>query len=259
VTLRIDGNLDLPGRADPRVPRDDDAARRRDGSERQLAWQRAMEEAAGASWYKRVAPSRAAAESPELTSAPGEPLVPQQRQSAGPACSFAVRSALPTAPQPRRAAAPSSLGAANGGVAPAQGPVPEIAADLHPEPTSSVAPPAAQPFPAAEHDAATLLAARSSAGRSLRSCVVAALPPAAQERLRMHAERAEDGVRLWIGIDPGLVPLDRIITTLLDQVRRALGERGLRLRTLVCNGRTLWDAAADLAASSPSGDPEEVP
>ena len=69
-------------------------------------------------------------------------------------------------------------------------------------------------------------------------------------------EWSDEGARIWVGADVGAARAP----TLLDAVRRAVAARGGRLVLLVCNGETVFDAAAaPLAVSTQHRQQEEVP
>jgi len=77
--------------------------------------------------------------------------------------------------------------------------------------------------------------------------------------LRMHAEWTAAGVRLWIGVSLAGQPLASLLSSSLpgnnllgNSLRRGLERNGVRLASLVCNGRTLYTLDAETAAKPAS-------
>ena len=67
--------------------------------------------------------------------------------------------------------------------------------------------------------------------------------------LRLHAEWSIEGVRLWCGADKAV---ESTATALAPQLVRSLGEQGVRLITLVCNGRAIYAASAPMESAGHS-------
>jgi hypothetical protein len=60
--------------------------------------------------------------------------------------------------------------------------------------------------------------------------------------LRWHAEWDEQGVRVWLGLDSA-AGIDA--PELAQQVLQSLGEQGVRVRSLICNGKSLYGTPRD--------------
>ena len=106
--------------------------------------------------------------------------------------------------------------------------------------------PACPQIPQAVMNAQGFSAHHSSAADIFRAGEVAALRVTqpvssvnAGQTLRVHAEWRLEGVRLWCGMDPSY---PASATELAPQLVRCLNEQGVRLLTLVCNGRAIYDA-----------------
>jgi hypothetical protein len=79
----------------------------------------------------------------------------------------------------------------------------------------------------------------------------------AVEPIRLHADWSEEGVRLWLGMDPALAESLRAITA---QLQRWLSAQGVRVLSISCNGRVVTreseTAAADIfETDTPAGEP----
>jgi hypothetical protein len=62
--------------------------------------------------------------------------------------------------------------------------------------------------------------------------------------LRVHAEWTNEGLSLWLGVDPDRsLPLEQMTRHLLHQLQLRLAAGGTRLLRLVCNGHTVWDGS----------------
>ncbi len=104
--------------------------------------------------------------------------------------------------------------------------------------------PACSQIPQAATTAQGLSAHHSSVADSIRAGEVTALrvsQPVAlagsAQTLRIHAEWGLEGVRLWCGMDSSH---PASATELAPQLVRSLNEQGVRLLTLVCNGRAIY-------------------
>lgn len=88
------------------------------------------------------------------------------------------------------------------------------------------------------------LAGAATENVPVRSVPVDAAETAVEaEALRLHAEWSAGDLRLWLGANGRLpMPLEAIVATL----RRLLDGRGARLLEVVCNGRVVWPAQAEV-------------
>jgi hypothetical protein len=77
-------------------------------------------------------------------------------------------------------------------------------------------------------------------------------PATPRPPLRLHLEWSEDGVRAWLGVDLQRAgPIELVLPEVTQQLRTRCGAAGVRLRSLVCNGRPAWgEEAATPAADS---------
>lgn len=79
-------------------------------------------------------------------------------------------------------------------------------------------------------------------------------PDTSTERIRSHAEWAEDGLRLWLGIDADPAYTQQALTReVVQELRRWLERGGLRLVSVVCNGQTAFDVNDPGPGSSGAG------
>lgn len=96
-----------------------------------------------------------------------------------------------------------------------------------------------------EPPASAAQAAQAAAGRAGRTQDAEPMPP-----VRLHAEWAAHGVRLWLGSD-ARAGLDT--ARLAQQMQRWLAGQGLCLLSLVCNGKTLYAAAPSVPLAQRAG------
>jgi hypothetical protein len=173
----------------------DRAAQGRDGSERQLAWRRAMEQAGFSSQSRRGASAQGPDERPARERA---------RRRVSPPAASSARSDPAMAVQ-------ADVGLWKPGAA-------------------SRAEPASHATALDAEVSAVLAASLSSPARSRDR-----QPP------RVHADAAEEGVRVWVGADrKDALALERSTTALVQLLGRWAAARGTRLVSVVCNGRALF-------------------
>lgn len=73
------------------------------------------------------------------------------------------------------------------------------------------------------------------------------------EPMRVHAEWAEDGLRLWLGLDPDAPwSTAELSAQVLPALQRHLASHGAKLLAVICNGRVLWETPTALATSAVS-------
>lgn len=90
--------------------------------------------------------------------------------------------------------------------------------------------------------------------------VTAALPRAGSQPVRWHVEHSGQGVAVWLGIDGSPEEVAQLLLPLLQELQRGLSQGGLRLARVVCNGRTVLDAAeSPLSTISSPPDTKEAP
>lgn len=246
-----------------------------DAHARQLAWQRAMEEAGWAPWLGRADHGRAGAgrgrpaalggrEHPLSTAAPEPPRRGQASASPGRALIPSTDSRGEPAPGLDRdvagvaTRAPVADTLARGAATPISG---EPMAPAVPGPASDRACPTAQlavPItPGActqDGDAREGLALELAPEDHPTAPVFSALRDAPP--LRVHAESSPEGLRVWLGADQGeALALARSSVALVQQLDRWAAEVGSRLLAVVCNGRSIFQAADAPVAGRPAGLP----
>lgn len=84
-----------------------------------------------------------------------------------------------------------------------------------------------------------------------RAAAVAVLQQSDSPSIRLHADWAADGVRLWLGLDSSVLGH---MSAIVDQVRQSMRGQGVRLLSLACNGQLIEDEAAAI-----SGDKHTMP
>jgi len=81
----------------------------------------------------------------------------------------------------------------------------------------------------------------SELGAPLRPAAAAVLQQAENPSIRLHADWAAEGVRLWLGLDSSVLGH---MAAIVDQVRQCMRGQGVRLLSLACNGQLVEDDAA---------------
>lgn len=232
-----------------------DAPRLGEARARELAWQRAMEDAGFGVWFRR-SPARGPV-------AGGVMRVTDGASSARAASPVSDRAS--TAPPPTaagtlvfrncgatRGALASVAGAGGSGqrravdaddlvrAAVARAGELGMSARAHQEPSEAAVRPSEVAARAGDVDPGSRGAA--GAGRTER------------EPLRVHAEWSDDGLRLWLGVDADVAPAAQLVA-----MSRELDERlaafGRRLYSVVCNGRAVWPIAGGPRASRAAAAP----
>lgn len=246
-----------------------------DTAQRQVAWQREMERAQMASWFK-----------PPLATGQGNAGAPPDRPSEAPARNGMIGTAQavgaitggnpaavgsqPAMP-PEPLAAGLRIGVADvfGGAAPVPRAAVRFFAEMRPAVAAQASPevkalaqvqvrrgasllqPAGEFVPGSTPDAEVEAAAESRTQPSST--------PDDQAPLRLHEESTPEGQAVWIAMraddDALAAMLPRIVA---DLQRGMLRDRGQRLYQVVCNGRLVWrdgvDAPVANGISIPGGD-----
>jgi hypothetical protein len=211
---------------------------------RHAAWLRALEGAAFPSWFRGDALPAGGATA--LVSRSG-PLV-----GAG-APTPAQRADLP--PDPAASPAPSTLAAAGAPRAdhlPGAPAVDQGAQGSAPPPLTAPQPPALAALGPGVARACARVLGSSSPARAARPGQTFAPEP---EPVRVHAEWAADGVRVWLGVDERAASIPGGVAPLVRELRRRVEATGARLSSVVLNGRVLYGGGT----SEPPRLPEEVP
>lgn len=231
--------------------------RRHDACERQLAWQRAMEQALGGRACARAS-DRAAPPREEAGAPAGAAARPTAGRRSGPVAAIAraVASTAALGPRPVERRGPGTPAAGRG----------ESVAEATPPPAAAPArsaddasPRGADAGPAAPVEVRVEIGAPLAPPGSPRAS--GAAPPgepgaspkpatrgagggqasAADAPLRIHAESSDDGIRVWLGADRvGDASLEEWARPIVQELARWASARGERLAAVTCNGRRVF-------------------
>lgn len=242
-------------------------------SQQRLAWQREMERAQFAVWFKSVpvaergmpAPGGAAAgleapaRRPAATRAPmeGAPVSPTASMRFGaPASAGAAgepspqhEDLIPAAPRlPAGWGTPRAARAADAAL-PAEG-------------ATTVEPPRA---PGARWAPLATLPVTSSAeaelpspAESASSSEAKAFPATEPQALRLHAEMTPQGRAVWIGMQADTPALQTLLLQIVADLQRSFQGGDAPLHQVVCNGRVVWHDGRFVAGSDRSESPDPL-
>ncbi|RSZ40090.1 hypothetical protein EJO66_08085 [Variovorax beijingensis] len=250
-----------------------------EAAQRQLAWQREMERAQLAGWFKPGAADTQEASAPASKrpqQSPQDKSREQHREkSHGPAQEKTLPPALGVSVAALRPALQGSPWMSLNGETvaglPAQGPGARALVERQPVPEFDSAAESrlrlgVRTFERLAPHAAAASAPEAAASQD-EAADAAAAPQAAAETLlaplRLHEETRLRGQAVWIAMRADDQTLVSMLPRLVSDLERGMRERGQRLHQVVCNGRLVWRDGVAMPGDSHSStfdsiDPKEA-
>uniref|UniRef100_C5CYE6 Uncharacterized protein n=1 Tax=Variovorax paradoxus (strain S110) TaxID=543728 RepID=C5CYE6_VARPS len=272
--IAVPSGTALPARRSmPQAAATDDEA-----AQRQLAWQREMERAQLAGWFKPGAVDTQEASAPASKRpqqcAQGKSRE-QHRESHGPAQEKTLPPALGVSVAALRSALQGSMWMSLNGETvaglPAQGTAARALVERQPVPESDSAAESRLRLGVRTFERLAPHAAAASAPEAAVSpdeaADAAAAPQAVAETLlaplRLHEETRLRGQAVWIAMRADDQTLVSMLPRLVSDLERGMRERGQRLHQVVCNGRLVWRDGVAMQGDSHSStfdsiDPKEA-
>lgn len=249
-----------------------------EAAQRQLAWQREMEQAQLAGWFKPGAVGTQEASAPASKrpqQSPQDKSREQHRESHGPAQEKTLSPALGVSVAALRPVSQTSAWMSLNGEAvvglPAQGTAARVLVERQPVPEFDSAAESrlrlgVRTFERLAPHAAAASAPEAAASQD-EAADAAAAPQAAAETLlaplRLHEETRLRGQAVWIAMRADDQTLVSMLPRLVSDLERGMRERGQRLHQVVCNGRLVWRDGVAMPGDSHSStfdsiDPKEA-
>jgi hypothetical protein len=249
-----------------------------EAAQRQLAWQREMERAQLAGWFKPGAVGTLEASAPASKrpqQSPQDKSREQHRESHGPAQEKTLPPALGVSVAALRPVSQTSAWMSLNGEAvvglPAQGTAARVLVERQPVPEFDSAAESRLRLDVRTFERLAPHAAAASAPEAAASqdeaADAAAAPQAAAETLlaplRLHEETRLRGQAVWIAMRADDQTLVSMLPRLVSDLERGMRERGQRLHQVVCNGRLVWRDGVAMPGNSHSStfdsiDPKEA-
>ncbi|MDQ0016105.1 hypothetical protein J2W23_004506 [Variovorax boronicumulans] len=243
-----------------------------DTAQQQVAWQREMERAQMASWFKppvaagKDGTAAAPASAPEAPARGRTNAVAQAPRVIGGANPVAVTPPLGMPMEPR-AVAGLPIGATDifGSAAQAPRAAVRFFAEMRPAvaaeaPRETKAPPDVQ-----LHRGASLLpavgepadnsAADAEADAVAEPRTQMSSAPDVQAPVRLHEESMPEGQAVWIAMRADDDALAAMLPRIVADLQRGMQDRGQRLHQVVCNGRLVWRDGAEAMATGDTSIP----
>lgn len=249
-----------------------------EAAQRQLAWQREMERAQLAGWFKPGAVGTQEASAPASKRPQQSPQGDRRekhRESHGPAQEKTLPPALGVSVAALRPVSQTSAWMSLNGEAvvglPAQGTAARALVERQPVPEFDSAAESrlrlgVRTFERLAPHAAAAFAPEAAASQD-EAADAAAAPQAAAETLlaplRLHEETRLRGQAVWIAMRADDQTLVSMLPRLVSDLERGMRERGQRLHQVVCNGRLVWRDGVPMPDDSHSStfdsiDPKEA-